>query len=180
MIGLMEPVWRGLLTLDPLTREIPVVSTVHAGPTRNVPGSQPVDHPMSTVEVAMEIHRDVIRNSRVDEFTVILFEFSRKYHEHIARSMFQTVSDVSEAVGNVISAQGQPLTPDLLNDMLEKLEIDFDDTGEPIMPTAVAHPDVVKKLFAIEPTPEQLQRQKDILRRKKEAYDAKKRTRRLP
>ncbi len=81
MVDLMQSVVRGFAALDPLIGQIPVRVTSHAGPTRNVPGPQPLDHPLTASEVQVEIHFDVIRQSDVDAFTAILLDFAGKYHE---------------------------------------------------------------------------------------------------
>jgi hypothetical protein len=94
---------------------------------------------------------------------------------------FQQLSDVCDAAGQTISAEGRPLSHDLLLDLIEGVEIDFSEDGEPRMPTLVMHPDMAEKLRALPPpTPEQEARHRDIVERKLEEYRARGRTRRLP
>jgi hypothetical protein len=180
MVEFITSVLWGLTALDPLLGEIPIHSTGHSGPNRNVPGPQPVDHPLVAHEQDFEIHFTTIRNTDVDAFTAILFESAQECKHQILSTMFQTLNDITDAVGNTLYLKGEPLGFDHINDMLEKMDITFDENGRPIWPTIVAHPDMAKTLAALQPTREQLQRQDEIAMRKKAEYNAKKRTRRLP
>lgn len=59
---------------------------------------------------------------------------------------YKTIGEAVERVGNVVSAQGQPLTAEKWLEAFEKIEIDFDEGGEPIMPTMVVGPELGRKL----------------------------------
>ena len=63
--------------------------------------------------------------------------------------------------------------------MLERMEIEFDEHGEPILPTMIGPPAIAVKIEDNPITPEQEQRKAEILARKKTEFYAKKRTRRL-
>jgi hypothetical protein len=89
------------------------------------------------------------------------------------------VSEVTDATGNSISAAGQSLSHDLILDAIERVEIDFDDEGNPRMPSLMAHPQTLVPLARIQPTDEQERRYEQIMTAKKAAHDAKKRHRRL-
>lgn len=179
LADLIGDVAQGLLNHDGLLAHIPVRQTVHSGPNRNVRSPQPLDVPLGTVEHIISIPLEVIRNTNIDAFTRILYEFAEAHRNQIARSMIQTIMDVTNATGNTVNAQGQPLTFDMINDMLEKIELGVDEQGRPIPPMLVAHPDIAQRLAAIQPTPDQLERYAEILRRKQAEYHAQKRTRRL-
>ncbi len=79
-----------------------------------------------------------------------------------------------------VSADGQPLSHDILLDAIEGVEISFEDDGTARMPTLVMHPNMAEKLAALPPaTPEQERRFQDIMQRKQEAFFAGRRSRRL-
>ena len=59
----------------------------------------------------------------------------------------------------------------------EKMEIEFDKDGKPIMPTIFISPQDGQRLSA--PTNEDLQALKQILERKKQEFDARQRHRKL-
>jgi hypothetical protein len=170
---------KGVLEQDPILGQIRGGTTTHGGPRRNVRGPTPLDQPMTTLQQEFSIPTEVIRRTDTDAYAALLHAAATEYRDKLLTSLFRGVSEVTDATGNTIDAQGQPLNPDMLNDMLERIEFDFDEAGQPIMPRVVIHPDVLERLKAIEPTPEQLRRQAEILARKKAEHDAQKRTRRL-
>lgn len=60
--------------------------------------------------------------------------------------VFSKLNEITKQTGNVVDAHGKPLTPDTLFELLEKIEMDFDDQGRPIMPTLVLHPAMFEKI----------------------------------
>ncbi len=179
MYAFMSSVMDGMVAAAPLLGEIGVRVTGHAGPTRNVPGAQPVDHPLSKFEETFQVHADVIRSTNADEFTSTLAELASKYEVAMGTTLIHTLTDVTEAVGNVVEADGRPLTWDLLLDSIEKVEVSFDEDGRHHLGIAI-NSDTYKLLQRIPVSPEQQQRLNAIIRRKKEQWDAQKRARRLP
>ena len=73
----------------------------------------------------------------------------------------------------------QPLNLDVLNDMLEKMHVDFDDQGNPRLPTLLVPPEMVETVKNLVPTDAQLVRRQQILDSKRKEHDDKKRSRRL-
>ncbi|GAG55340.1 unnamed protein product, partial [marine sediment metagenome] len=78
-----------------------------------------------------------------------------------------------------IYAKGQPLTVDLILDIMEKVEFGFDDEGNPQYPTLVLPPAAIERLKELKFTPEQEQRRKQIIEEERARFNASKRTRRL-
>jgi predicted transcriptional regulator len=66
-----------------------------------------------------------------------------------SQHMFESVNQAVTKVGNVIDAQGGPLSPALFLEMIKKVQIDFDASGKPRMPTVVIHPDQAEKVKAL-------------------------------
>jgi hypothetical protein len=176
----MTSVVEGMRGVDPLLGVIRSRQSGHAGPVRNVPGPEPVDHVLTTFEDEVAIHKDVIRGTDVEQFITIIVDVARKYLEAMGATFFQTVSQITEATGNSIDVGGQPLSWDLILDGLEQKEIAFDEEGKLAGEMIVMNPRTAQILASIEMTPEQEERLNDILQRKKEAWDAQQRTRRLP
>src|SRR5258708_28502679 len=52
-------------------------------------------------------------------------------------SLFDTVREATEKTGLGFDAGGKPFHPSMLWDMLEKMDVDFDKKGQPILPTLV-------------------------------------------
>lgn len=180
MTDFMGKVAQGILELDGLLRKMPSRRTVHAGPMRSVREPQVLDQPLQAFRYTLSIPFDVIRNTDIDQFTTLLYDFAEAHRHELGGAFVRTMMEVTEATGNTINAEGRPLSFDMINDAIELIDISFDEQGKPNLPSIMVGPEMSKRLMAIEPTPEQLQRYREILQRKKEAFDAQKRTRRLP
>ena len=63
-----------------------------------------------------------------------------------SRVIFEKMDEVTERTGNVIDGEGKELSPELIFNTLEKIEINFDELGNPIMPTLVVNPEMYKKI----------------------------------
>ncbi|MDP9314046.1 MAG: hypothetical protein M3R24_24735 [Chloroflexota bacterium] len=176
---LINEVNRGLLSLDPILGAMPLRPTIHGGTIRNVRSPKIVDHSMEAHQYTISIDFDVIRNTDVEKLTIILYEFAEESKRRIIPAILSGISEVTDAVGNTIDAQGRPFSFDLLNEMLEKIHLEFDEQGNPLLPTMMVNPNTYEKIKDVTPTPEQAQRFREIITAKKEEHDAKKRTRRL-
>lgn len=179
MASFASSVMEGLATQNPIVGDIPVRRTVHPGPTRNVSGSKPIDHPLTRFEHTVVMHMDVIRHSQLEKFISILVDVSRQHQDALERELFRTLQDVCEGTGNVIDASGQPPNFDRIIDLIQGMEIRFDEDGMTGKPTIMMHPDTAQRLGEHPPSAEQMDRLNEILRLKKAEYDAQKRTRRL-
>lgn len=94
--------------------------------------------------------------------------------------VFDYLSKICEATGNVVDAAGRPLTHELILSALEKVEIDFDVNDEPIMPTLVVHPEMAEKLSKLPPpTPAQDAAFRALMERKRGDYRARRPPRQL-
>lgn len=98
--------------------------------------------------------------------------------EQTMRAYFALVMDVTQQTGNVVDAHGD--AAEALLAMLEKMDIAFDDDGKPAIQMVVSPADadrVSAQLAAF--TPDQHRRFAEIIIRKREAYRASRRRRRL-
>jgi len=88
--------------------------------------------------------------------------------------VFSKLNEVTEQTGNVVDGHGKPFSPALLFEALEKIQIDFDDQGRPIMPTVVLHPSlfekVKEKLPEWEANPEFAKRHNAIIEEKRRQW----------
>lgn len=81
-----------------------------------------------------------------DEFRAKLEQLANDMARQASLHAIETINEAVETVGNVISARGKPLNPDMILEALEKMEVDFDRKGEPILPTIMVGPDLGVKL----------------------------------
>jgi hypothetical protein len=179
MLRFTEQIMKGFFSVDPLFGQIPWRSTEHGGPVRNVRKPSPLDQTMPVIESESSISIDSIRNSEIEEYTHSLYELANSSIRAFAPEFFKGMGEITEAVGTSLDARGRPFSFDMLNDMLEKVYIEFDEEGEPIFPTLVMHPRMIEQIRSIKPTSEQKERYDEIIMRKRAEYYAKKRTRRL-
>jgi hypothetical protein len=177
--SLMSSIVDDMIGVDPVLGQIHSRTTGHAGPTRNVPGPHPVDHDLTHFEAEYAIHVDHIRDTEVDVFIIAICGVAEKYAEAMGAAFVRTVSDVAEAVGNAIDAEGKPFTWDFFLDGLETMEVAFDEDGQYRLQVLI-NPETWRLLQPVEQTPEQEQRFREIMQRKKDAWDAQQRPRRLP
>ncbi len=176
-------VWKvsdSMLDADGILGEIDAFPTRHAGPTRNVPGPQPFDQRMKTFKHPMTISNDQISSSDIEAVTEFVAEFNRKRLKSLMEELFATVSGVSEAVGTAKKLGGKRITYDDILDTLEETEFQFDDAGNPEPKQFICGPDVKCIIDTLEFTPEHRRRHDTIMDKKREEWNAQKRTRRLP
>jgi hypothetical protein len=179
MAEFAQSVVNGLADIHPVVGQLRRQPTAHAGPTRNVAGPEPLDHSMFRLEQQVAIPDDVIRQSLLDDYGSSLIDIGAQFCEQLTERFVQQMSEVTDAAGNAISAEGRPLSYDLILDALEQVEIDFDEDGNPRMPSVMISPQALALLARIPSTDEQRRRYEEIMTRKKAAHDAQKRHRRL-
>ncbi|MBN1219905.1 MAG: hypothetical protein JXM69_13330 [Anaerolineae bacterium] len=179
MLRFTDQVVKGFFSVDPLFGLMPWRSTEHYGPVRNVRGALPLDQTMPVIEAESSINMDTIHNTEIEDYVQFLAELATSSIQAFAPEFFKGLGEVTNAVGTSLDARGKPFSFDMLNDALERLYIEFDEEGEPILPALVMHPMMVERIRNMKPTPEQEKRHAEIMERKKTEYYAKKRTRRL-
>ena len=138
-----------------------------------------MDHDRTHFEGDYALHVDAIRETDDEAFITAICGVAEQYAAAVGATLFRTASDITDATGNSIDVGGRPLSWDLILDMLERTEIAFDDDGQPTT-QLVAGPKTTMLMQAIEKTPEQERRYQEIMQRKKDAWDAQQRPRRLP
>jgi hypothetical protein len=165
--------------IDSMLGQIASRTTGHAGPVRNAPGPNPVDHERTQFRAEYALHIDAIRETDVDAFIMAICGVAEQYAAAMGATLLRTAEDITDATGNTIDAGGRPLSWDLILDAYEGTEIAFDDDGQPTT-QLVMNPNTAMLLRAMEKTPEQERRYQEIMQRKKDAWDAQQRPRRLP
>jgi hypothetical protein len=99
--------------------------------------------------------------------------------EQTMRAYFALITEVTQQTGNAVDAHGDAAEGFLA--MIEKMDIAFDENGMPALQMVVSPSDAQRvraQLAAF--TPDQQGRFSEIITRKREAYRASRRRRRLP
>ena len=176
---ILQKYFQLLLTIDPLLRQIAGVKTLHAGGFRYQNQEKELVTPLHRLSFAMEIPFDTIVGFDLELFSNRIYDLSQQRIEQLHKMMFETLEQVTDLTGNQVDARGKTASPDLVLDMLEKVQLTFNKEGEPILPTLVVAPETGRQLSRMKFTKEQEERQRQILEKKKKEYHAKKRNRRL-
>jgi hypothetical protein len=173
----------GFLTTHPLLGHMKYTGTVseHRGPMRNVREPETVDHAPVQVSGILAISHDTLRNTDIDTYVAALHDLAQEYVRELSQEFFRVMSDVTNATGNVINAEGRPLSVDRILDALEMTDMTFDKHGQPVLSNKIiiGPQSAGLTLENMELTPEHTARLANILQQKKSEHDAKKRTRRL-
>jgi hypothetical protein len=102
--------------------------------------------------------------------------------EKTAKFFYAGLDRTLEAAGQVESAKGEPISPEQILRVMERIEMNFDDDGKNQL-SLVIHPSQTEKFAAalrrLEEDPVMRQRHEDLLARKKEAWRVREASRRL-
>jgi hypothetical protein len=166
---------------DPVLRQIKVETKEHL-PTYRVTATtgETVEFETIKSEMRFTLHLPDIVNSNFEALVLNLDDAADQGLKNLMPQVFAYLSRVCAATGNVVDGQGQPFSFDLVLDVLDKIQIDFDEAGNPEMPTMVLSPDLFEKIKMRPPTQEQVKRRDEIIKRKREEFDAQRRTRKIP
>lgn len=113
-----------------------------------------------------------------------LVEIAEYFSSQQAQHIFKTVSQATEKVGNTLDAKGEPLSPEHMLQMIEKVQIDFDEnTGQPSFPTLYIHPSMheqaVKMIEKADSDPSYKARFDEIIERKRKEWNDREANRKL-
>lgn len=170
---------QGLVSHDPVMGMLGRVETEHGGPVRNVRTPEPLDQPIRGAELMATMDPDAVRATNVEKHTQFVAEMTDALLREVGPQLFESIAAITSATGMDEDAKGQPFSADLFLRTLEKLEIAFDDTGQPLLPTLVVPPALGETAKNALQTAQHDPRYHEILSAKRDAYFAAKRTRRL-
>jgi hypothetical protein len=146
-----------------------------------IAGDEVVDSAPTTVRMEFAANTGELINGNYETFFAGLDSAAEQGLASIMPRVFEQISEITDAAGQTINAAGRPLSHDLITQMLEKIDIDFDENDNPKMPTLVMHPKMAERLRALgEPSEEDTRRFNELIERKRKEFHARRRTRRLP
>ncbi|MHC1698825.1 MAG: hypothetical protein AB9919_12345 [Geobacteraceae bacterium] len=128
---------------------------------------------MMSAEVAVTV--DDVYGFDLEKLCLDIYEYAQSFLKDMTKKLFSTMSQVTDFTGNVIDGKGKGISNEMLIEMLEKIHIDFDQEGNPLLPSIVIHPDMVKSFEKLK-ADENLYKPRidEIIDRKREAYYAEK------
>ncbi len=140
----------------------------------------------STQRVSMKAIGSEMRLER-DEFIEnglkAIIEAMDKTAGSIARKQtkcfFKQLDDICVETGQTYDAKGQPLSYDMILNQFETFDIDFDNNGQPLMPTIIAPPKLQEKFENLEITKKQEKRFEEIIEQKRSEWHYRESNRKL-
>lgn len=103
--------------------------------------------------------------------------------KQLGRNIITKLEEVTKETGNVIDCKGAQISPDFILQALEKMQIDFDDEGNPCMPTMFVGQDLAKKiqdkLPEWEKDKEHKKKFEELMKKKKEEWNDRESNRKL-
>lgn len=173
-------------SVDALSRELhPLLATVRREKVADLPpndeGQPAVASPLYRgIELQHVVTWDIeyVLDGSVEVFLGLVFNLADEMGSQMVRGMLQHISDICDASGQTISAEGREYF-DVVAETLETIDMSFDEDGKPNL-VMVLNPDTARRLEGRQPSPEQAERMRQILERRKEEWDAERRRRDLP
>lgn len=98
--------------------------------------------PYHEIQAMLNLKISEIPDLSPEKLRLKLDKLAEDMARQASQSMFAEISRVTNQVGNAIDAKGQPLTKELFLQMLDNLDLDFDENGNWNPPTIVMHPDL--------------------------------------
>lgn len=115
----------------------------------------------------LEIPSRTILHGTVDELFDFFTPIGKQMVADKERLMLETVHVATEKTGNIVSAEGKPLTIEKLLELLEIMQIDFDESGMAIMPTLLGSSKLISEYERLRRAPENQRAFDDLIRQKK-------------
>ena len=138
--------------------------------------------PFEPYESKLEITYEEVPKLTLPQILSRLDRVAQEMADQLARSVYKTASNAADKVGTVVKSP-QGFTPQTIFEALEKIEVPFDESGNPELPSIHLHPNDVKtlkeSLQAIQNDPELRGRYHEILERKKDQWRVREAHRRL-
>lgn len=145
-----------------------------------------VDHDLAShsyrpIRVAVEatVDFDDVLEFDVPAVLAQLLVVADERGRQLTSAMLGLIRDTSEEYGHAVDAGGRDFG-DVLIEALEQLEIRFDESDDPVLPTLLMHPNTAAKLEGKSLTPDQEKRMAEVIARKREEHRASQRRSDLP
>jgi hypothetical protein len=131
------------------------------------------------VSIRARLSREQVITLDTDAWVAAAWDAATGALDQLMPQFFAGLDRVLELSGRVSNAGGKPFSWDAVLDELEMLEIEFDEKGRPNEPTIVCGPELAAKMRSLPITPEQNKRWAEIIARKREEFNARRRHRKL-
>lgn len=133
-----------------------------------------INYQVFTTEYKVEYAK--VPSTKPEEIIALMQQKGKEFGTAQAKHGYSVMTQVTEEMGNVVNNKNQPFTIDSYLEVMDKIQIDFDNEGKPVWPTMVVAPGNFEKAKSViremETNPKARERMEKILVKKKETYDA--------
>lgn len=89
-----------------------------------------------------EISRDRVPEMGLTEIQDVLEKAAAEMATNMSKHLFSVLDEDIQSTGNMVDANGKQFSPQLLLDAFEKIDLEFDENGEPHYPQLIVGPDL--------------------------------------
>lgn len=119
----------------------------------------------------------------VEQRITKLDDAAREMASQISSHAFATINEAVDKVGNVVDAKGKPFSPEAIFEVLEKIQLDFDEDGKHKEITVVIPPALSDRaretLVQLHSDPKLSLRYQELIEKKREEWRAREAARKL-
>jgi len=178
-LKIIQKYFHHLYDQDNIMNQMGSFRILHGGGHRYEAEGKSAHSPIQQISTEVYYEYDDIVEFKLEKFSQKLYDMVIERIGQIQKMMYSEVINATELTGNKVDAKGSPINPDLILNMLDKIEIRFDEDDNPILPQIHLAPKQFNKMKDMKFTIEQAERQKTIIDRKRKEWYAKKRYRKL-
>lgn len=135
-----------------------------------VQGDREVMNYDQRISTSLTFQKDEIANMDTGRYLAKAEEMAEEIARQQMGQFYSMMGRICAKAGTAMDAGGRPFDPMMWLDGLEKLEIEFDDHGNPLMPAMIVSPDMeskVKERFASAEQSSEYRRRRDELMTRK-------------
>jgi len=176
---ILEKYFQCLIKSDDLFSKISSESDIHYGGIYYEGRKGELIADKERISTELQFSYDDMVNYEIEEFCVQIYNALNSRIKRMHEMLIGSINEITSITGNTIDAEGKEFSYDLILDMLEKIDIDFNENGEAILPTILMSDKMMEKVKEIQPSETQENRLREIIEEKKKEYYAQKHIRKL-
>ena len=134
---------------------------------------------MKTVRSKLQLRLEDFEQKGLEAVLEALDKTAVELAQGQSRLLFERLDEICDETGQSVDAEGRPLSWDLIIEGFETIDIDFDEEGNPMLPTIVSSPQMQAALGQIERSDEQKERFDKLIEKKRAAWRERESDRRL-
>ena len=164
----------------PLLKEIPTEPrpAIHTSQV-TLPSGEALTNEPFEMKVAFRFNLSDMVSGDIDAFTASAEASGREHGEQTMRQLLKYSGTISKAMGNAVAGKGRRFGWQVILEVLEGVEIDFDDNGEPELPKMISDRDISRVVPYPPLTDADRPAYEALMARKRKEYDARRRRRTL-